>query len=232
MYENGENGQKINQLRIANGKMPRFQGTSFGYSYTFNNATFTKLFDKLRSVSIKSSKKDDDGDTDSSGSERQSEPPPSSPPPASSSSRGGSNSSAGEGLDASGYYKNEIPWSLSFNFSLNMSQDRAHFNQETREYPYMYTKSLGVSGNISPTKNWSLNMSTSYDFEAKKFATMNCNITRKMHCWNMTASFIPIGPYQHYSFTIAITSAILKDIKYSQSSNYRDAGAWGNAGSQ
>ncbi|GAP72080.1 hypothetical protein SAMD00024442_230_2 [Candidatus Symbiothrix dinenymphae] len=91
----------------------------------------------------------------------------------------------------------------------------------------MDTKSLGVSGNISPTKNWSITMSTTYDCDQKKFATMNCNITRKMHCWNMTASFIPIGSYQYYSFTIAISSAILQDIKYTQSSNYRDAGAWG-----
>ncbi|GHT43382.1 hypothetical protein AGMMS49965_17070 [Bacteroidia bacterium] len=235
MYEYGATGQKINQLRMANGKLPRFQGTSAGHSVTLNNATFTKLSEWLRSKSSKSSKKnDDDGGadgTDSSGSERQSEtPPPASSSSASSSSRGGSGS-AGEGLDAAGYYQNSVPWSLSFNYSLNMSQDRtfASFNQDTREYPYKFTHSLGVSGNITPTKNWSVNMSTSYDFDAKKFATLNCNITRKMHCWNMTASFIPIGPYQYYSFTIAITSAILKDIKYSQSSNYRDAGVWGSA---
>jgi hypothetical protein len=240
MYENGANGQKINKLRMANGKIPRFQGTSTGYSYTLNNATFTKLFEKLRKITDKSSNGDDDGGDDDDGGgdggadlsdsrERQPKPKPrqSSQSTPSSSSRGG-NSNSGEGLDANGYYVNGIPWSLSFNASLSMNQDRAHFNQETREYPYTFTKSLGVSANISPTKNWTLTASTNYDFDAKKFATMNCNITRKMHCWNMTASFIPIGPYQYYSFTIAITSEILKDLKYSQSSNYRDAGAWGS----
>jgi hypothetical protein len=56
---------------------------------------------------------------------------------------------------------------------------------------------------------------------------MQCSISREMHCWTMKASVIPIGPYQSYSFTIAVKSSLLKDLKYAQSSNYRDAGNWG-----
>ena len=106
--------------------------------------------------------------------------------------------------------------------------NRAEFNKNTREYPYRIDQTLGLSGSISPTKGWNFNFNASYDFEIKKFATMQCSLARQMHCWSMSASIIPIGPYQSYSFSVAISSSILKDMKYSQSGSSRDALDWGN----
>jgi len=102
------------------------------------------------------------------------------------------------------------------------------FNTKTREYPYQTNQTLGISGSITPTPGWSFNFNTSYDYTISKFAAMQCSLSRKMHCWTMTASIIPIGPYQSYSFTIAVNSSMLQDLKYSQSSSSRDALNWGN----
>ena len=42
----------------------------------------------------------------------------------------------------------------------------------------------------------------------------------------MTASFVPVGPYKSYTFSIAGSSALLKDLKYDKRSNYRDGQQW------
>ncbi|MBV5343415.1 hypothetical protein JZU68_07340, partial [bacterium] len=52
MFALNSNGNpvRINQLRWNNGLFPRFQGTSTSYSYTLNNDTFKKLFEKKTTV--------------------------------------------------------------------------------------------------------------------------------------------------------------------------------------
>jgi len=139
------------------------------------------------------------------------------------------NTSAGRRTeyDADGYLLANIPWSLNLNYSFGFGYDWQNFNKEKREYPYKITQTLGISGNISPTKNWSFSFNTGYDFDNKKFTPTQIQIVRQMHCWTMSASLTPVGPYQSYSFTIAVKSPLLKDLKYDQSSNHRDALNWG-----
>ena len=222
-YLYGENGQQINQLRIKSGKgIGRFMGTSTGYSYTLNNQVVKGWFSK----SDKGEGSDTDNDSPpADGNELETGDAVAESTQNTSLRKSKRND--GE-YDSDGYLIFTIPWSLSFNYSGSVAYDRAKFNKETREYPYMLTHTLGISGNISPTKGWSLNFNTSYDFDNKKFATMQCSINRQMHCWTMTASVIPIGPYQSYNFTIAVNSSMLSDLKYTQSSSYRDVMNWGD----
>ncbi|MDL2245972.1 LPS-assembly protein LptD, partial [Parabacteroides sp. OttesenSCG-928-J18] len=91
---------------------------------------------------------------------------------------------------------------------------------------YGLTHNLTFNGNIQPTKNWRFNFNATYNFDAKKITNLSCNITRELHCFQMSASFMPVGPYKSYSFSIAVNSSLLKDLKYNQSSNYRDAQQW------
>ena len=100
------------------------------------------------------------------------------------------------------------------------------FNPNTLEYKYKLTHNLSFNGNIQPTKNWRFNFNATYDFDTKKIAYMNCSVTRDLHCWQMSGSFIPIGPYKSYTFTIAVSSSLLKDLKYNQSSSYREGQQW------
>ena len=91
---------------------------------------------------------------------------------------------------------------------------------------YKLTHALSFNGNIQPTKNWRFNFNATYDFDTHKISYMTCNITRDLHCWQMTASFVPVGPYKSYTFNIAVSSSLLKDLKWRQSSNYRDGQKW------
>ena len=128
--------------------------------------------------------------------------------------------------DSDGYLVCSIPWSLSFSYSMRLAYDYSRFDEKKKEYKYAVTNSLSFNGNIQPTKNWRINFNATYDFDVKKISYMTCNVVRDMHCWQMTASFVPVGPYKSYSFSVAVSSSLLKDLKYDKSSNFRDGQKW------
>ncbi|MDR2691698.1 MAG: HD domain-containing protein, partial [Dysgonamonadaceae bacterium] len=174
-YYYDENGRHIDKLRWGKG-FGRFMGTSTGYSYSLNNDVIKKWFAK--SEKNKTNESGDslaDGET---GDEADNSPQE-------SASLRKAKKTEGD-YDEDGYLLAGIPWNLSFNYSFGYGY--GDFNREKREYNYRINQSLGLSGHISPTKGWDLSFSTSYDFDNKRFATMQCNITRRMHCWQMTAS--------------------------------------------
>jgi hypothetical protein len=232
-YANNENGDRINKLRLKQGKgIGRFMGTSTSYSYTFNNESLKKLFNRGDKDSAKtggttdSSKEGDEGmeSDENSGVAAGTEETAAAP-----KSMLQSKKQEGD-FDSDGYLVYSIPWNLSFNYSISLllDRDKRRFNKETLEYPYKISQTLGFNGDISPAKAWKLSFNASYDFETKNIVNMYCSISRQMHCWSMSASIVPVGPYQNYSFTIAVNSSLLQDVKYKQSSNYRDALKWGN----
>jgi len=223
-YLYGDNGRPINTLRWNAGKgIGRFRGTSTSYSYTFNNESIKKWFNKGEKDSGKT-----DGNNSPPTQEGSDENPTTGENPTARKSLLKTEKQEGN-MDPDGYLIFTIPWNLSLNYSVSIGyDDYQHFNHITREYPYRISQTMGFSGDISPTKSWKLSFGGSYDFNVKRIANMYCSISRQMHCWSMSASIIPIGPLQNYSFTIAVNSSLLQDFKYQQSSNARDALNWGN----
>ena len=218
-YTYNENGQRVNIPRWQAGKgIGRLRSTSTSFSYTFNNDTFKKLFGKK-----------DEGTTGASTGQEGTDPGvgPTDGEATGEEAAGsrllGKKKDTGE-YDSDGYLVGNIPWSLSFSYSLSLGYGT--FNREKREYDYRLTNSLSFNGNIQPTKNWTFNFNATYDFDAKKISYMTCNISRNMHCWQMTASFVPVGPYKSYSFSVSVSSSLLKDLKYDKRSNYRDGQDW------
>lgn len=126
--------------------------------------------------------------------------------------------------DADGYAKWECPWSLTLNYSVNYGYGEFDYNK--LDYRGKFTQNLSISGSIRPTKNWNFTMSASYNFDLKKIAYMNCSITRDLHCFTMTASFVPVGPYKSYNFHIAVKSSLLKDLKYDKRSSANNGIKW------
>ncbi|MDR2495994.1 MAG: LPS-assembly protein LptD [Tannerellaceae bacterium] len=127
-------------------------------------------------------------------------------------------------VDHDGYHKNDFKWSLSFNYSLNLGY--GDFNFDKKEYNYRLSHALSFSGNMQPTKNWQLNFNATYDVNAKRLSYLTCNISRNLHCFNMTASIIPVGNYKSYTFSVSVSSSMLKDLKYDRRSNYREGLKW------
>lgn len=125
-------------------------------------------------------------------------------------------------FDEYGYMKPGVTWNLSFNYSLRYGYD-TEFDFDKLEYKGKLTHSLGINGALQPTENWSFTFNTDYNFDLKKLSYVNCTLTRDLHCWSMSASFIPIGPYKSYNFIIRAKSSLLQDLKYEQrSSQYQN----------
>ena len=223
-YTYNENGRRINVPRWKAGKgFGRLRGTSTSFSYTFNNDTFKKWFGG--------------GDDDSKSKDKNKGVDPNDPmglnPDLDADNEDEEKEAGGrlmgkkkkEGdFDDDGYMITKIPWSLSFSYGLTLRY--GEFNKKKREYDYALTHSLSFNGNIQPTKNWRLTFNATYDFDAKKVSYMTCNVTRDLHCWQMSASFVPVGPYKSYTFSVSVSSALLKDLKYDKRSNFRDGQDW------
>ncbi len=203
------NPVRVNKPRWTVGKgLGRLSSTGTSFSYTFNNNTFKKKDKKSDSPSPKQTLQQPNMPPDPNADEKEED--------------SSDNDDIQFGPD--GYAIWEVPWSLSINYSVNYGYGT--FNKKKMEYNGKFTQNLSFSGNISLTKNWSFNFSASYDFDAKKIAYMNCNITRDMHCWSMSASFVPVGPYKSYNFHISVKSSLLQDLKYDKRGNSYDRLDW------
>ncbi|MFT3753437.1 MAG: hypothetical protein QM800_11390 [Paludibacter sp.] len=122
-------------------------------------------------------------------------------------------------MEKNGYEKVTIPWSISINYSIRYG-NTSEIDYERAEYKMAFTHNLSFSGNLSLTNNWKFSTSTSYDFKAKSFTYTNLNITRSLHCWQMTASVVPFGVYKSYNFRIGVNASMLADLKYDKQSGY------------
>ncbi|MDR0683303.1 MAG: LPS-assembly protein LptD [Dysgonamonadaceae bacterium] len=228
-YTYNETGKRMNVPRWEAGKgIGRLKSTGYSFSYSLNNEAIKKWYENLHGFFF--GKKEEDNTAENNPSNINPEQPDADTDennednPTRNPLRKSQKSD--DNYDEDGYLLNKIQWNLNFNYSWNLGY--GEFKPEIREYGYRKNQSFGASGNISPTKGWSFNFSTNYDFDSKKFTTMQCSISRQMHCWSMSASFIPVGPYKSYNFSIAVNSSMLKDLKYTQSSSFRDAMNWGN----
>ena len=117
-----------------------------------------------------------------------------------------------------GYVKTEFPWSVSINYSLAY-QETSTFDYE-RMYPKMkLTHSLSLYGNIGLGQGWKVSANMTYNFDYKRVTACTFNVSRDLHCWNMSASINPIGPFKSFTFHIGVNASILSDLKYDKSSN-------------
>lgn len=208
---------RVNKLRLFNGGgWGRLASTGTSFSYTFNNDTFKRLFhrdkkDDDKKDSNRPSNNDQNNFADGAQADGDDQDPR-------------NEKKNGIQLNPDGYAQWDCPWSLTFNYSLNYGYGT--FNYKKLEYNGKWTQNLSLNGNIRPTKNWSLSFSASYNFDQHKIAYMNCNVSREMHCFTMSASFVPFGPYKSYSFHIAVKSSILSDVKYDKHSSYSNGVNW------
>ena len=110
-------------------------------------------------------------------------------------------------------------WNLNFNFNFTYS---ANFKYQTRKYTHDTIMTLGVNGEFYITPNWRVAVTTGYDFINKQFSFTSFNIHRDLHCWEMELEWIPYGFRKSYNFTIRVKSSILKDLKLTQKTDFRD----------
>lgn len=209
MYQKDERGRvrQVDQLRIMNGRgFGKLKSTGYSISPSINQDTFKKWFGGG----------DEKADSDKPGEKEGDETSLSEEEKPKSSFLSSNKDS--KDYDDDGYVKNEVMWNLGLNFSMNYLWDTNKIKEKGQyvEYGGKITKSLGLNGSIQPTRNWNFNFNATYDFDAKKMAYLTCNLTRNLHCWSITASFVPVGPYKTYFVSLRASSSMLQDLKYEQ----------------
>lgn len=217
IYELNENNQpvRVNKLRIFNGKgIGKLSSTGTSFSYTIDQDTFKKLFGKKDSNNEDENKNKKNNIPDDSSIGQN---------PNESDVRKSvfdqSNHSMGE-FDDNGYLKNEIKWSLAINYSLRYGY--GDFDFQKMDYRGRLTHNLGIRGSLQPTKNWDFSFDADYNFDLKKITNLNCSLTRNLHCWSMSANFIPFGINKSYNFVIRANGSLLQDLKYQEHSSPYD----------
>ena len=227
-YEFDKNGSVVvgNRTEWSYGRFGRFQGMSKNFSYTFNNQTwskwkkaFRKLFygedDEDDSLSASVNNEEDDGAENEMEEEK----------PAATGRRNEKDST--DGLDEDGYMKFSIPWSFSISYGITMSEDRSrNINVKNMRYPYKFVHNMNFSGNVKLSSNWNVNFSSGWDFTNNELSMTTVNISRDMHCFNISAGFV-FGPFTSYHVTMRANASTLTDaLKYDKKSSYSSSIQW------
>ena len=219
-YKFDDNGNVVvgDRTEWSYGRFGRFQGYSGSFSYTLNNDTFKKLFGKSDDKQKDDKQKENaEGEENIEETEKKEEETNSS----------GMRKTESAATDADGYLAFKFPWSISLSYSYSIREDRTKdINIKTMRYPYSLTHSLNVSGNFKIGSRWNMNYSTGYDFTTKEMSMTTLNITRDLHCFNMSCGLV-FGPFTSYNFSIRANSSMLTDaLKWDQRSNTGSSVTW------
>lgn len=218
MYTTTASGAHVrcNELYWNHGRFPHFLGTSTSLSYTFNNDVVKGWFNRKK-------RDQDDAATDSESEENfendweHDDLNPNQSRYETTKSSKKTKDDTDEVTD-DGYLFAKIPWSLSVSYSLRYGAGN-EWDEKMNYYKMEFRHNLSFSASIGLGDGWKASTSLSYDVNAKQVSYTSINVTRDLHCWSMSASFVPFGPYKSYTFHIGVNASMLADLKYDQSSS-------------
>ncbi len=224
-YELDDNGRPYigTHTEYSYGRFGRFQGMS-------QNISFTLTPDKLKKWFGGGDDEDDDerknkkNDEDDEGIDPEIET--NVDDDMIKGQRGASQKGKAD-TDGDGYMSFSMPWSLSFGYGITMRENTAgKFNTKSMRYPYKFTQTLNMSGNIRLSKGWNISFSSGYDFDNHKISMTTASLSRDLHCFNMSCSVV-LAPYTSYNFTFRCNASTLTDaLKYDKKSGYSNAVQW------
>lgn len=221
-----ENGKPYvgNHTEWGRGRFGRFQGMSQNISYTLTPEKIAKLFgggsDEDKDNKNNNDANDEGIDTDinsnvddemikaQNGAKKKS---------------GGSKAST----DDDGYMRFSMPWSITFGYGITMRENTSgKFNYKSMRYPYSFSQTLNMSGNLRISDGWNISFSSGYDFDNHKMSMTTASLQRDLHCFNMSCSVV-LAPYTSYNFTFRCNASTLTDaLKYDKRSGYSNAVQW------
>ncbi|WP_372776015.1 putative LPS assembly protein LptD [Mangrovibacterium sp.] len=113
------------------------------------------------------------------------------------------------------YYDFSIPWEFRFDYTMSYSKSNPYSDA-------VINQSMNFSGRMSLTDKWNMSMTTNFDIEAGEFSFTTFNVSRALHCWNMSFNFVPFGDRRSYSFSLNASSSMLQDLKIDKRKSWYD----------
>ena len=214
----------------SQGKFGRFQGISQNLSYTLDNTKVGNFIKWLKGEKVEKNDKnkrnrddlDDEDEEDDFNRETNEDDT------MKKGQHGARKENAGKAeTDDDGYMKFSMPWSLSFGYGITMRENTSgDFDYDKMRYPYSFSQTLNVSGNVRISDGWNISFSSGYDFENHKISMTTASLGRDLHCFNMSCSVV-LAPYTSYNFSFRCNAATLTDaLKYDKRSSYSNAVQW------
>ena len=227
-YDLDENGKPYvgNHTEWGRGRFGRFQGMSQNISYTLTPEKIAKLFgggsDEDKDNKNKDNNDDDDEGIDTDINSNVDDEMIKAQNGAKKKSGGGKAST-----DDDGYMSFSMPWSITFGYGITMRENTSgKFNYKSMRYPYSFSQTLNMSGNLRISDGWNISFSSGYDFDNHKMSMTTASLQRDLHCFNMSCSVV-LAPYTSYNFTFRCNAATLTDaLKYDKRSGYSNAVQW------
>ena len=212
MYTTTASGQHVrcNELYWNHGRFPHFLGTSTSFSYTFNNDVVKRWFNKEGA-------KKNDQEQEEDIAEPTVDPMTGEIIPSKEDHTTKKKKKKDDEATDDGYLFAKIPWSLSVSYNLRYGASN-EWDEKRNYYKMEFRHNLSFSASIGLGSGWKASTSLSYDVNAKKMSYTSINVSRDLHCWSMSASFVPFGPYKSYTFHIGVNASMLADLKYDKSS--------------
>ena len=225
-YELDANGHPYvgNHTEYSKGRFGRFKGMSQNISFTLTPDKLRKLFGGGNNDddNKNSDDNDDDEGVDTNIESNVDEDLIKGQHGAKKKS-GGSKAET----DDDGYMRFSMPWSLTFGYGVTMRENTSgKFNTKSMRYPYKFTQTLNVSGNIRISDGWNISFSSGYDFDNHALSMTTASLQRDLHCFNMSCSVV-LKPYTSYNFSFRANASTLMDaLKYDKRSGYSNAVQW------
>ncbi len=113
-----------------------------------------------------------------------------------------------------------IPWSVNFSYSLRFFRSRNFSNPGT--YTTTFNQDLNFNGDLNLTPKWKLGVSGSVNITKKELGVMTMNVSRDLHCWQMSIVISPVGRYKFFTINISPKSSLLRDIKVNRTRYFFD----------
>lgn len=112
-----------------------------------------------------------------------------------------------------------IPWSVNLGFSFRYNNN---FSPFAKGFVSSTSADATFGGSLALTPKWQISLNGTYNFNTNKVGMLTTNISREMHCWQMSISISPIGKYKFFSVIISPKSNLLRDIKVNRTRYFYD----------
>lgn len=110
-----------------------------------------------------------------------------------------------------------VPWNVGLSFSLSYQQ---RLKTDYSGFEKIFSANFGFNGGFTLSPKWMFQVNGFYDFDTNELQMFTMNISRDMHCWQMSISVTPVGLYKFFSINISPKASILQDLKINRSRSF------------
>lgn len=118
------------------------------------------------------------------------------------------------------YLPFELPWTVNAGFVLNYRTPNLPRGPRPNEQTLSY--SISASGSVKLTKKFEIRYRGGYDLVNRKLVIPTFDFSRDLHCWVLTASWVPLGQYASYLINLSVNSGTLRDLKLTRNRSYQN----------